>query len=55
MYLSSDAGGCCARRRLLIKMEHDFMFSTITLTGTLYEDRSCPASSDPYSALAIPI
>lgn len=25
MYLSSDAGGDCARRRLLITMEHDFM------------------------------
>ena len=28
-------------------MEHDFMFSTLTLNGTLNEDRSCPASSDP--------
>jgi hypothetical protein len=47
VYLSSDAGGYCARRRLLITMEHDFMFSTRALNGTLNEDRSCPASSDP--------
>lgn len=55
VYLSSDAGGYCARRRLLITMEYDFMFSSLTLNGTLNEDRSCPASSGPYSVLAIPI